>query len=793
MTPVFAEVSFVEPWWVQIIKSLVLFGIAVQIVPIVLLAERKLLGRFQHRYGPNRVGPFGAAQPLADIIKLATKEDFRPSTSIGFLYALAPIISLLTAFAAFAILPFGDVANIFGQDVGLYGIDVGIGVLYVFAFGAVAFYGLMLGGWASGSKYSFLGAMRAAAQLISYEVAMGLSLVGVLMMAGTLSLPAIVEAQSNMWYVVPQFVGFLIFLVSAFAETNRAPFDLPEADAELVAGYNTEYGGSKFASYFFAEYVNILVVSGIAVTMFLGGWQLPFVDPPGWVDPFVVFGKIFVFVFLFVWIRATLPRLRYDQLMSFGWKILLPLATLNALVTAIVVVAVVMTWNPGDDMIVVQRAPPPGGAGGAYRTFGETLRGLKTTMARLFEGPKTISYPEEKVPVYPRFRGRHKLHRFEDTGLEKCVGCSLCAAACPADCIRVVAAENTPGKPRQRRRALRRRLRDQPLALHLLRLLRGRVPVRRDHDGPRLRDVRLQPLGPHLHEGDAARRAARAHAAAQRGRVAAKTPPPSLQCRFGLTTIGGAMTKGLDGRVALVTGGASGIGRATAMMFAMHGASVALADVDNGGGEETAELIRDQDGRCLYVRTDVSQAEEVDALVRRPCRISAACTTPSTPPRSRATSARPATAPRTTGIARSPRTSRACGCACARRSRRCSRAVGGSIVNASSVAGLVGYPGLPAYSAAKGGVVQLTRTAAVEYAKAGIRVNAVCPGAIRTPMLENLVAKHPELEAGLLALHPVGRIGEPDEIAHAVVWLCSEGASFITGQALPVDGGWTVP
>jgi NADH-quinone oxidoreductase subunit H len=168
---------------------------------------------------------------------------------------------------------------------------------------------------------------------------MGLSLVGVLMMAGTLSLPAIVEAQSAVWYVVPQFVGFLIFLVSAFAETNRPPFDLPEADAELVAGYNTEYGGSKFASYFFAEYVNILVVSGIAVTMFLGGWQLPFVDPPGWVDPFVVFGKIFVFVFLFVWIRATLPRLRYDQLMSFGWKVLLPLATLNALVTAIVVVA----------------------------------------------------------------------------------------------------------------------------------------------------------------------------------------------------------------------------------------------------------------------------------------------------------------------------------------------------------------------------------------------------------------------------------------------------------------------
>jgi NADH-quinone oxidoreductase subunit H len=335
-----ADVGYAEPWYLQIVKSIVLFAIAVQIVPIVLLAERKLLGRFQQRYGPNRVGPLGIAQPLADILKLATKENFRPNTSVGFLYTLAPVISLMTALAAFAIIPFGDVADIFGQDIGLYGLDVGIGVLYVFAFGAVAFYGLMLGGWASGSKYSFLGAMRAAAQLISYEVAMGLSLVGVLMTAGTLSLTGIVEAQAGMWYVIPQFVGFIVFLVAGFAETNRAPFDLPEADAELVSGYNTEYGGSKFAAYFFAEYVNILVVSGIAVTMFLGGWQLPLgIDPPGWVDPFVVFAKLFFFVFLFVWIRATLPRLRYDQLMSFGWKVLLPLATLNALVTAVVVVA----------------------------------------------------------------------------------------------------------------------------------------------------------------------------------------------------------------------------------------------------------------------------------------------------------------------------------------------------------------------------------------------------------------------------------------------------------------------
>jgi NADH-quinone oxidoreductase subunit H len=243
------------------------------------------------------------------------------------------------AVAAFSVIPFGDTVDIFGTTVGLYGIDVGIGPLVVFAFGAIAFYGLMLGGWASGSKFSFLGAMRAAAQLISYEVALGLSLVGVVFTAGTLSLTGIVHAQDGMWYLIPQFVGFLIFLVASFAETNRTPFDVTEADAELVAGYMTEYGGSRFATFLFAEYLNMAVVSGIAVTCFLGGWLLPFgIDPPTWVDPFVVLAKMSFFLFLFIWIRGTLPRLRYDQLMSLGWKVLLPLATLNALVTAIVVV-----------------------------------------------------------------------------------------------------------------------------------------------------------------------------------------------------------------------------------------------------------------------------------------------------------------------------------------------------------------------------------------------------------------------------------------------------------------------
>jgi NADH-quinone oxidoreductase subunit H len=335
---VLAEVGYYEAWWIQLLKGLVIFAVVFQIVPIALLAERKVLGRFQHRYGPNRVGPYGLLQPMADIGKLIFKQQFRPRTSVGWLFAIAPAISMLTAVATIAIIPFSDTVDIFGTQVGLYGIDPSIGILYAFAFGAIAFYGLMLGGWASGSKYSFLGAMRGAAQLISYEVSQGLALVGVIMMAGSLSLTEIVEAQSGLWYVVPQFFGFLVFVVAGFAETNRPPFDLPEADAELVGGYNTEYGGGRFAAYFAAEYLNIIVVSAITATLFLGGWQLPLWNPPTWVDPIVVLVKTLLLVFFFFWVRATLPRLRYDQLMSLGWKAFLPLATLNALVTAILVV-----------------------------------------------------------------------------------------------------------------------------------------------------------------------------------------------------------------------------------------------------------------------------------------------------------------------------------------------------------------------------------------------------------------------------------------------------------------------
>ncbi|MBK5231229.1 MAG: NADH-quinone oxidoreductase subunit NuoH [Thermoleophilia bacterium] len=328
-----AEVGFKEPLVAQIVIPLLVFAVMLQLVPVVLLIERKLMGRLQGRYGPNRVGPFGALQPLVDIVKLASKEDFAPRTAAKSIFIIAPAIAIFTAIVTIAIIPFGDTRTnaLFGADYGLYGVDVSIGILYAFAFGAIAFYGLMLGGWASGSKYSFLGAMRSAAQLISYELAAGLSLVGVVMMTGSLSLTAIVREQSGLWFVVPQFVGFLIFTVASFAETNRAPFDLVEADAELVAGYQTEYGGMRFASFMMAEYMNMITFSGIATAMFLGGWHGP---GPGWLDPIWVVTKMFGFLLMFIWIRATLPRLRYDRLMKFGWKILLPIATLNLVATA---------------------------------------------------------------------------------------------------------------------------------------------------------------------------------------------------------------------------------------------------------------------------------------------------------------------------------------------------------------------------------------------------------------------------------------------------------------------------
>jgi len=328
-----ADVNYVESTIVQIAKSIVIFLFVLQVVPLILLLERKLLGRFQARIGPNRVGPFGLLQPLADVLKLLSKEQSTPSTAVPWMMAIAPVISIFAAVVTLAIIPFGNNGD-WGGQWGLYGIDVPVGILFYFAFGALAFYALLLGGWGSGSKYSFLGAMRSAAQLISYEIALGLALLGVVIQAQSLSMTEIVTAQGSLWYVIPQFVGFCAFMVAGFAETNRPPFDLAEGDSEIVGGFNTEFGGMRFGSFFMAEYINMIVIAGIATAMFLGGWHGP---GPNYLNPLWVILKMLFFIVLFIWVRATLPRFRYDQLMSFGWKVLLPLTTINVLVTAIIV------------------------------------------------------------------------------------------------------------------------------------------------------------------------------------------------------------------------------------------------------------------------------------------------------------------------------------------------------------------------------------------------------------------------------------------------------------------------
>ncbi len=312
-----------------IIKCVVLLLVLITCAAYMTLLERVLLARFQLRIGPNRAGPFGLLQPLADVIKLLFKENFQPAGAETFTFWLAPAISVFLSLFVFVLIPFGDPVEIWGKQVTLRIADVNAGIVFLFSLSSLAVYGVVLAGWSSDNRYSLLGGLRGTAQMISYEVPMGISILTVVLCAGTLSLPGIVEAQTHHWYVLTNPIGFIIYLITAFAETNRSPFDLPEAEQELTGGYFTEYGGMKFASFFLAEYINILAVASIAVTLFLGGWHGPGDIPVLW---FAL--KVFAIVFLFIWVRATLPRFRYDQLMSFGWKVLIPIATLNFLVTA---------------------------------------------------------------------------------------------------------------------------------------------------------------------------------------------------------------------------------------------------------------------------------------------------------------------------------------------------------------------------------------------------------------------------------------------------------------------------
>jgi NADH-quinone oxidoreductase subunit H len=325
-----------EPWWIDAIKALVLINLLLGMFAYMTWVERKLLGRMQLRYGPNRAGPFGLLQPIADLVKLIRKESFFPATAVDFLYIAAPVVSATAALAAFAVIPWGEGWHIWHYDISGQIANVSISLILIFAIGSLGIYGFIVGGWASDSKYALLGSMRTCAQLVSYEVALALSVLGVVLMSGSLSLTQIVdEQQHTIWYAVPQFVGLLVFLAAGTAETNRPPFDLPEADTELVAGYHTEYSGMRFGLFSMAEYVNMITLSGLCVTLFLGGWLGPW--PP--LGPVWFLLKVLILIGLFIWLRATLPRLRYDQLMAFGWKVLLPVATVNAVVTAALVVA----------------------------------------------------------------------------------------------------------------------------------------------------------------------------------------------------------------------------------------------------------------------------------------------------------------------------------------------------------------------------------------------------------------------------------------------------------------------
>jgi len=306
----------------------VVFFVILTLAAYLVLAERRILAWIQDRKGPNRVGPFGMLQPLADLIKLLTKEDFIPAAADRWLFLLAPAMAAIPAILTFAVIPFGAPITIAGHQVPLLIADLNVGVLFFMALSSIAVYGMAIGGWASNSKYSLLGGIRGLAQLISYELSMGLSLVPVIMLARSFSLTAIVDAQSRIPFVIYQPVAFIIFLISITAECKRIPFDIPEAEGELVAGFHTEYSGMRFGLFFVGEYINIIVLGGLATTFFLGGWHGPFLPPVVW---FTI--KSLAVAFFFIWMRGTLPRLRYDQLMHLGWKVLTPLALVNILIT----------------------------------------------------------------------------------------------------------------------------------------------------------------------------------------------------------------------------------------------------------------------------------------------------------------------------------------------------------------------------------------------------------------------------------------------------------------------------
>jgi len=315
-----------------VIKNLVVVTCLMLFVAYLTLVERKFLGYLQVRLGPNRVGPWGLLQPIADGIKSFVKEDIIPINADKPVYVIAPIISFVTALSMFAVIPFGESVTLFGREIKLVIADVDIGILYIFAMGTLGEYGIVLGGWSSSNKYGILGALRAAAQMISYEVALGLIVIGTIILAGSLRLTEIVEAQRDVWFIVYQPFAFLLYIVAALAEINRTPFDMPESESELACGFNIEYSSMKFALFMIAEYAHLVTVAALTVTLFLGGWLGPVLPGPVW---FLI--KTFLMVFFFIWVRGTYPRMRYDHIMKFGWKFLFPAALANVVATAFIV------------------------------------------------------------------------------------------------------------------------------------------------------------------------------------------------------------------------------------------------------------------------------------------------------------------------------------------------------------------------------------------------------------------------------------------------------------------------
>lgn len=478
-----------DPLWLVIAKALVVFVFLLLTVLMSVLIERKIVAKMQMRVGPNRVGPKGSLQSVADGVKMAFKEDIVPAVVDKPIFVLAPILAVVPAILAFAVIPFGPEVSILGERTALQLTDLPVGVLYILAITSIGVYGLVLAGWASGSTYPLLGGLRSTAQVISYEIAMALCFGAVFLLGGTMATSGLVDAQRGTWYVFLLLPSFLIYCVAMVGETNRAPFDLPEAEGELVGGFHTEYSSLKFAMFMLAEYVNMATVSALATTLFLGGWQAPWPlnmwagANSGWWPLLWFVAKLWTFLFVFIWLRGTLPRLRYDQFMNLGWKLLIPTSLLWIMVVAGARIAEIEGYPIETPVLVVSglavsavlvglflragRAPDVA-APAAERTSNtetflgfpvpplpeqqsradtepgmfEPLAGFAVTAGTMFKKPNTEFYPEHKVPTAPRFHGRHQLNRHPD-GLEKCIGCELCAWACPADAIYVEGAENT--------------------------------------------------------------------------------------------------------------------------------------------------------------------------------------------------------------------------------------------------------------------------------------------------------------------------------------------------------------